>query len=178
MPEPLETERLRLRSPQPGDRPGLVELESSDEVRRYLGGPRPRHEVEASYPQDPQPGPGFFAVEADGKFVGFVILDRREPDKPGHIRPEGNELEISYQFLPADWGRGYATEAVRAVIDWTATTFPAEPIVLCTQVANERSMRLAQRVGFVEHERFEQFGAEQWFGVFNETVRLPGAGTH
>lgn len=42
-------------------------------------------------------------------------------------------------------------------------------MVLCTQVANDRSLRLAGRLGFTEAARFEEYGAEQWFGV-----RAPG----
>jgi RimJ/RimL family protein N-acetyltransferase len=38
-------------------------------------------------------------------------------------------------------------------------------VVLCTQTANDRSMRLAAKLGFTEVERFEEYGAEQWFGV-------------
>jgi RimJ/RimL family protein N-acetyltransferase len=37
--------------------------------------------------------------------------------------------------------------------------------VLCTQIANDRAMRLAARLGFTEVQRFEEYGAEQWFGV-------------
>ena len=37
--------------------------------------------------------------------------------------------------------------------------------MLCTQTANDRSMRLAAKLGFTEVERFEAWGAEQWFGV-------------
>lgn len=38
-------------------------------------------------------------------------------------------------------------------------------MVLRTQTANERSMRLAAKLGFTEVERYEDYGAEQWFGV-------------
>jgi RimJ/RimL family protein N-acetyltransferase len=68
-------------------------------------------------------------------------------------------------FLPAWWGNGYATEAVAAVLEWAATYLPGEPIVLCTQTANEASVRLARRLGFREVGRFVEFEAEQWFGV-------------
>jgi RimJ/RimL family protein N-acetyltransferase len=40
-------------------------------------------------------------------------------------------------------------------------------VVLCTQSANERSMRLAAKLGFTEVERFEKWDAEQWFGVWS-----------
>ncbi|MGZ3144587.1 GNAT family N-acetyltransferase [Lentzea chajnantorensis] len=68
-------------------------------------------------------------------------------------------------FLPASWGNGYATEACAAALGWFAAALPGEPLVLTTRVANESSLRLAKRLGFTEVERFDAFGAEQWFGV-------------
>jgi len=38
-------------------------------------------------------------------------------------------------------------------------------VVLTTQSANGRSMRLAAKLGFTEVERFEAWGAEQWLGM-------------
>ncbi len=37
---------------------------------------------------------------------------------------------------------------------------------MCSQTANNRSMRVAAKLGFTEVERFEEFGAQQWFGVW------------
>ena len=46
--------------------------------------------------------------------------------------------------------------------------------MLFTQTANVRSMRLAAKLGFTEVERFEAYGAEQWFGVCpRQAVRTP-----
>ena len=42
---------------------------------------------------------------------------------------------------------------------------PGEPVVLFTQTANARSMRLAAKLGFTEVKRYEAYGAEQWFGL-------------
>jgi RimJ/RimL family protein N-acetyltransferase len=64
-------------------------------------------------------------------------------------------------------GCGYAAEACAAVLGWFAAALPGEPVVLCTQTANVRSMRLAAKLGFIEVERFEDYGAEQWFGVWS-----------
>ena len=44
---------------------------------------------------------------------------------------------------------------------------PGEPVVLFTQTANVRSMRLAAKLGFTEVERFEAYGAEQWLGMWS-----------
>jgi RimJ/RimL family protein N-acetyltransferase len=43
-------------------------------------------------------------------------------------------------------------------------------VVLCTQTANDRSMRVAAKLGFTEVERFEEYGAEQWFGVWSSVT--------
>ncbi len=164
-PEPIETKRLLLRRTRPGDRASYIDLLCSDVVYRYLGGPQPRDAVERDVPAVPGNRPGVFAVEALGSFIGIVTLGRRDQDRPGHLRARGNELEISYLFLPSSWGHGYATEAAAAVLGWLEHVCPEESVVLCTQVANDTSVRLAHRLGFRKVELFMEFDAEQWFGV-------------
>jgi RimJ/RimL family protein N-acetyltransferase len=164
-PEPVTTERLVLRQTQAGDRPAFVEMSCSDEVRRFLGGAEDRELVERETPEVPGAYPGVFAVELDGRCIGAVIIERRDRDRPGHVDPAGGELEISYLLLPAAWGRGLAFEAVAAALEWTWSRFPGEPVLLCTQIANERSLALAKRLGFSEIARFAEHGAEQWLGV-------------
>lgn len=166
----IRTARLTLREPKAHDRDGIIELLTSAEVRAYLGGPKARDEVERALPAVPPGRPGLFMVDLEGALIGIVTIDRRDPGRRGHARPSGNELELSYVFLPRAWGHGYAAEACAAVIEWCASALPDEPLVLCTQVANERSMALAEKLGFTEVDRFEEHDAEQWFGV-----RPPGS---
>ena len=170
-PEPIHTDRVVLRQTEGGDRAGLIDLNASAEVYRYLGGPRARAELESALPQIPGSRPGVFAVEREGVFIGTVTFDRRDRERPGHVRRDGGEIELGYVFLPAAWGFGYAFEATRAALDWVARALPGEPVVLCTQSANAASVRLAKRLGFVEVERFEEFGAEQWFGLWPALIR-------
>jgi RimJ/RimL family protein N-acetyltransferase len=40
------------------------------------------------------------------------------------------------------------------------------PVLLTTQTANDRAMRLAAKLGFAEVERFEEDAAEQWSGMW------------
>jgi RimJ/RimL family protein N-acetyltransferase len=169
-PDPIETERLRLRRTQARDRDGCIELMCSDEVQRYLGGPQPRKDVERATPKRPGDRPGVFAVEADGALIGNVFVNRRDPERPGRLATQGHDVEVGYLFRPAFWGHGYATEAVAAVLGWIEQVLPEEPVVLCTQTANVASVRLAERLDFVDQERFVEFNAEQWFGV-----RAPGS---
>lgn len=150
-----------LREPEARDRATFIELSASPEVSTYLGGPRPRDELEREVPEVPGRRPGSFVVELDGAMIGTVMLDRAT----GHGPPAAaGQVELGYLFLPQAWGSGYATEACAAVLSWFTGELPAETVILFTQTANVRSMRLAAKLGFTEVERFEGYGAEQWFG--------------
>lgn len=162
----MATERLVLRGAEARDRAAFVELFASPEVGTYVGGARPRDELERAMPEVPGRRFGLFVVEADGAMVGMVTFDRRDAERPGHVRAEGGETELGYMFLPEAWGRGYGAEACAAALEWFAGALPGEPVVLVTQTANERAMRLAAKLGFGEVERFEEYGVEQWFGVW------------
>ncbi|MEV2252405.1 GNAT family N-acetyltransferase [Streptomyces sp. NPDC050147] len=169
-PAPIRTERLVLRESEARDREAFIELFASPEVRTHLGGPRPRDELERVVPEIPGRRPGLFVIDLNGAMIGTITLDRRDAERPGHLRPEAGEAELGYMFLPEVWGRGYAAEACVAALDWFADALPGETVVLCTQTANDRSMRLAEKLGFIEVERFEEFGAEQWFGEWSSVM--------
>ena len=161
-PEPIKTDRLVLREPEARDRAALIELLASPEVGTYLGGPRPREELEREVPGTPVRAPGLFTVDLDGAMIGQVIVRRAMGHCPAAA--EG-KAELGYQFLPEAWGFGYAAEACAAALDWLADELPGQPVVLFTQTANTRSLRLAAKLGFTEVERYEAYGAEQWFGI-------------
>jgi RimJ/RimL family protein N-acetyltransferase len=161
-PEPIRTERLVLREPEVRDRAAFIELLASPEVSAYLGGPRPRGELEREIPGAPERRPGIFTVDLDGAMIGQVILRRAQ----GLSLPAAaGKAELGYMFLPEAWGFGYAAEACAAALGWLADELPGQPVVLFTQTANARSMRLAAKLGFTEAGRFEAWDAEQWFGM-------------
>jgi len=161
-PGPIATERLVLRPPQASDRAAFIELLASPEVGAYLGGPRPRDELEREMPAAPERPPGLFVVDLGGSMIGQVILRRVTGHGPAAA---AGMAELGYQFLPRAWGHGYAAEACAAALGWLAGELPGEPVVLFTQTANARSMRLAAKLGFTEAERYNAYGAEQWFGL-------------
>jgi RimJ/RimL family protein N-acetyltransferase len=163
-PEPIRTERLVLREPEARDRAAVIELLASPEVGTYLGRPRPRDELEREMPGAPERRPGLFIVDLDGTMIGQIILRRAT----GHGPPAASgAAELGYLFLPETWGFGYAAEACAAALGWLARELPGEPVVLFTQTANARSMRLAAKLGFTEVERYKAYGAEQWFGMWS-----------
>ncbi|MEV0732918.1 GNAT family N-acetyltransferase [Polymorphospora sp. NPDC050346] len=171
-PAPIRTERLVLRESEARDRPAVIELFASPQVGTYIGGARPRAELERAVPEVPRRRPGQFVVDLDGAMIGMITFDRRAAERPGHVVPGAGKAGLGYLFLPGVWGRGYAAEACAAALDWFAGALPDEPVVLCTQSANDRSMRLAAKLGFAEVERFEEYGAEQWLGTWSSVTPL------
>jgi RimJ/RimL family protein N-acetyltransferase len=162
---PIRTERLVLREAEARDHAVFIDLLASPEVHTYLGGPRARDELERELPQTPGPDLGICVVEFGGAMIDQVLL-RRSAGKPAGERGTGR-AELAYLFLPEAWGSGYAAEACQAALGWLDNALPGEPVVLYTQTANARSMRLAAKLGFTEAERFAgaRDNAEWWFGI-------------
>jgi len=163
-PEPIRTGRLVLREPEARDRAAVIELLTSPEVGTYLGGPQPRDELEREMPRAPGRRPGLFIVDLGGAMIGQITLSRATGHGPAAA---AGQAELGYLFLPQAWGFGYAAEACAAALGWFAGALPGEPVVLFTQTANARSMRLAAKLGFTEVARYDAYGAEQWFGMWS-----------
>nr|WP_269810115.1 GNAT family N-acetyltransferase [Kineosporia rhizophila] len=164
---------MLLRASRPSDRERFQKLFGSAEVGAYVGGPQPADELER-LPEVPGQRPGVFVVDLDGVMIGLVMLERRNLGPADRVRPENGEVDLGYLFLPEFWGMGFAAEACTAALTWFDEVFPGEPVVLCTQTANQRSLSLATRLGFVEVQRYQKFGSEQWFGVRAAASAPPG----
>lgn len=85
-------------------------------------------------------GFGMFVVEArdSGAFLG----------RAGPIRPEGwPDVEIAWALAPQARGRGYATEAAAAAIDWAFERLDVDRLVSVIHPDNEASRRVAERLG-------------------------------
>jgi RimJ/RimL family protein N-acetyltransferase len=160
------SERLLLRMVRDADREGFIELMTDPEVQAYLGGPRPRGDVEKHFDTvvtagAPRPGNFVIADGTTGRFLGTLMLGRRSNDHPGHVTEDGEELELGYVLRRGAWGAGYAFEAATAALRAAAVELPDQPVLLVTQSANERSLALAARLGFRPVSTFEEWGAEQ-----------------
>ena len=84
--------------------------------------------------------------KATGAFAGFTGLGRVAFDAP--FAPC---VEIGWRFLPDFWGRGYAFEAARRVLDHAFNTLKLPEVVAFTTVTNVPSQRLMQRLGMLRN---------------------------
>jgi RimJ/RimL family protein N-acetyltransferase len=163
-PSPIRTARLVLREPEAWDRESLIDLFSSPEVGTYIGGPQDRDELRRVMPDPPRRRPGLFVVDLAGAMIGLVMLDPRDPEQQPQVAPAKGVRELGYLFRPKAWGHGYAAEACGAALTWFGGQSPQGQVVLTTRTANHRAMRVAAKLGFTEVTRFQEWGAEQWFG--------------
>ena len=93
-------------------------------------------------------GFGFWVFEdrSTGEFLGEGgLLDARRDIAGLHDIPE-----TGWALMPQAQGRGIATEAMRAVLDWTDATLRAERTGCIIDPGNTASLRVAARLGYSE----------------------------
>lgn len=69
--------------------------------------------------------------------------------------------EISYQFMPHAWGKGYAFEVTTAVIDYAFKSLHLPYLVTETQTANHRSRKLLEKLNMEVTGTVQRFGESQ-----------------
>jgi RimJ/RimL family protein N-acetyltransferase len=148
----IETERLLLRPWRKEDFRPYHALLQHPEVHRHFG-PEPMGEEEcwrrllAAVGGWQFNGFGTWAAErkSDGKLVGSVGIFTAWRD----LDPEfGEEPEMGWIFAAETHGKGMASEACRAVLDWTEANRPSTPVWAIIAPANEPSLKLAAKLGF------------------------------
>jgi RimJ/RimL family protein N-acetyltransferase len=85
-----------------------------------------------------------------GNEQSFAIVDAGTGELLGSIarhRPIGHRAMFGYWLAPHARGRGVATRALRLITDWTIATTDIR-LELCTDLENDASGRVAERVGF------------------------------
>jgi RimJ/RimL family protein N-acetyltransferase len=90
-----------------------------------------------------------FAIEAaEGTLLGDCMLQVREDDP--------RQAEIGFTLALGYQGRGYATEAVRALLDYGFRTLGLHRVVAVTDARNDAAARLLQRIGMRREAHFIQ----------------------
>ena len=149
----LETRRLRLRGHQEEDFPHSCQLWSDLEVVRYtVGSPLSPEDVWSRFLRYfglwSLLGYGYWVVEekATGAFVGELgLCDFHRDLKP----PLNGVPEIGWTLLPAFHGKGYATEAAHAAMDWAiGPPLFARELACIMNSENAASLRVASKCGF------------------------------
>lgn len=145
----LTTERLLLRQIGEDDLDAHMRLLNTSAVMRHLGGVQPREVIAAKHAASragfAANGFGFMMMveRASGEIVGHCGL--RHVAHP--LAPNPQDHEIGWLVREDRWRRGYAEEAMRAVIDWAFAEIGVPQLVALTCEANAASWRLMAKLG-------------------------------
>ena len=77
--------------------------------------------------------------------------------------PGSTIADVGYDLAPEHWGNGYATEAVTAILGFGFRELSLHRIEARCVTANERSVRLLERLGFTEEERLPAGGVSRGY---------------
>jgi RimJ/RimL family protein N-acetyltransferase len=157
----IETERLVLRQPEPGDAAAFFEIWNDDDTARFVGGKKTREQAEEMVDRMTRQwevyGVGLFAVERkeDARVIGRVgyLLWHSERWVPGLGEELGDEVETEVGWVVGreHWNRGYATEAAQACRDRALGELGRARVISLIAPGNAASIRVAEKIG----ERYE-----------------------
>src|SRR5216117_345879 len=168
----ITTERLLLRRSVAGDAEMISAYRSDPAVHAMQGWDRTdpdgvRAEIEEMASRKPGEPGGWvqFTVESrDGGIVGDVGLSPADGE-PGVIK-------VGYTIDPRFQSRGYATEAIAALVEYAFGTLGAGVVRAYAGAENIPSIRVMEKVGMRLIERFHgSDGEETWTGVRYEVTR-------
>lgn len=163
----LETDRLLLRKPTRADVPAIAQLANERriaEMTRRLPHPySPKHAADFVEALALDGRQTVYLIEHLNQPIGMTGIDWRIADAP----------ELGYWLGIDYWGRGFATEAARAVIDFAFEDHEIEQIVSGARIANPVSRNILEKCGFqwsgVELHRFEALGCSTPVDCFRLT---------
>ena len=141
------TKRLRVRHFTSLDADNYFALQGNAEVMQYIRPPRTREESDTFLQEkilkaSPRDFKGFWVVEEihSRVFAGcFVII---------HIPNDEEKTQMGYSFLPAHWGKGYATEVAREGVNYFYNKTPLTEIYGVTEAPNVASQKVLLKAGF------------------------------
>ena len=140
----LETPRLLLRMPDMGDWPRFAELFMHPTAASHIGGPMSRHDAWRKFLHMP----GAWMVQG---FAMFSVVDKasgRWLGQAGPWCPDGwPGTEIGYAFHFDAWGKGYATEACAAAMDYAFDMLGWDEVIHSISPENTASQAVARRLG-------------------------------
>lgn len=155
----FRTARLTIRPRTLADLDACLAMDRDPEVTKFV--PQPwtdpaGHEafVRGRMQADYGPGLGYWSVFSHDRpehFLGWILLI-----PCGGIGPE---IEIGWRFLRETWGKGYATEAARPVLDHAMETLALDRVVAEIDPNNAGSIRVARKLGMTDEGLIHKDGA-------------------
>ena len=157
------TDRLEIRRFLEKDTERYVSIMTNPDVYRYLGSGSGVSEEGVVKLMD-----HFESIFEQGYGV-FAVIEKASGEVIGHcgIRPiPDGRIELLYAYCPSAWGKGYATEAGKAVLAYGKENFNLNEIIAMSYPQNPGSIGVIKKLGF------EPIGQEEHFGNMLEVYVL------
>jgi RimJ/RimL family protein N-acetyltransferase len=155
----LTTDLLILRTWDISDIPLMAEISSDPLVMQHFPAIQDfaatQALVESIHQQYEKFGYALYAVEIKNthEFIGFVGLSHPYYEIP-NFKPQGLPIvEIGWRLSSKFWGKGYATEAAKAVLHYAFIELNLKEIISFTTVANTQSRRVMEKIGLHHSEK-------------------------
>jgi ribosomal-protein-alanine N-acetyltransferase len=175
MKEPIKTERLILRELLLSDADGMFELDSNPNVHLFLGNKPVKNmdesvsQIKNIQQQYQKFGTGRCAVilKETGEFIGWSGIKFITNEINNHK----DFYEIGYRFIEKHWGKGYATEAGKAFIDYAFNIMKVDAIYAYADAGNENSRKILEKLGLLYVNSFEyEEELEVWYQLKNPNI--------
>jgi [ribosomal protein S5]-alanine N-acetyltransferase len=154
VPDTFTTPRLYLRRPQPSDAPAVFEYGRDPEVARYMDWPALVNMQDAITATAR-------AVRRweSGEEYGWRLTVRPNDTPVGGVACsiEGHRAGLGFVLSRHHWGKGYATEAARAVFDWLVSLETVQCIQATCDVDNQASIRVLEKLGMSRAARLPRW---------------------
>ncbi len=160
----METKRCLIKPISLDDKADLLRLCDDPNVWRYLGGyATAQHNKKNIEYIGKMATPDRWVVrdKIDNFFLGEMSLT------PHH---DGEDIEISYLFLSEHWGRGYASEAAKEIVQVAFNEKKLDRLVAETQSVNLASCKVLEKLGFYQMKKLTRFNAEQILWAMDNPV--------
>jgi len=140
MSKPIKTRRLVLRPLEESDVPAIALLAGDWDVACMT--------ARIPYPYSEDDARAWMGTLAEGEFVRAVTLDGSLIGAVGYVPNEDRSAEIGYWIGKPWWGRGFASEAARALVRYCFTTAGFQRLTCCHFDDNAASARVIHKLGF------------------------------
>jgi [ribosomal protein S5]-alanine N-acetyltransferase len=154
----LYTDRLIIRSFTEQDIPEYAAIVKDPDVTKFLGdGSHHTYEQADRYVHE------CMESEIKNNFSRYAVIYKQTNKLIGFcgFKEIDNRIDFGWRYSKDMWGKGYATEAAKAVFDHGIKTLKLSGIIAVSAVLNTRSIKVIEKIGF----KFEAFGQLNGFTI-------------
>lgn len=170
----METENVLLRYLLPADVEKIFQMSREAGMQQWIPDQVYADEKESAeviaflstqYKVPPHPHEAPFVLGVELKSTQELI---------GHagLSPAGGSVEIGYAIEEKHQGKGYATEAVRALSDWAVKMLQIPEVLGIVDRDNKRSCSVLEKSGFtlIEENEKDAFGRRSVCRIYRKTA--------